>query len=66
MSVRALDNETRKLTEEKIYKICKGIAQANDIEIKINKNVVAPVTMNNDEAVDFASEVAKELFGEKL
>ncbi|EPI0726079.1 M20/M25/M40 family metallo-hydrolase, partial [Campylobacter jejuni] len=32
---------------------------------KINKNVVAPVTMNNDEAVDFASEVAKELFGEK-
>ncbi|HEG3339380.1 TPA: amidohydrolase [Campylobacter jejuni] len=65
MSVRALDNETRKLTEEKIYKICKGITQANDIEIKINKNVVVPVTMNNDEAVDFASEVAKELFGEK-
>ncbi|MFQ6341327.1 M20 aminoacylase family protein [Campylobacter sp. VTCC 70190] len=65
MSVRALDNETRKLIEERIYKICEGIAQANDIKIQIHKNVVAPITMNNDEAVEFASEVAKELFGEE-
>lgn len=65
MSVRALDSESRKLTEEKIHKICKGIADANDMEIQINKNVVAPITINNDEAVDFASEVAKEVFGEE-
>lgn len=65
MSVRALDNETRRLAEERIHKICNGIAEANGIKIHITKTIVAPVTMNNDEAVDFASEVAKELFGEE-
>lgn len=65
ISVRALDDESRKLTEEKIYQISKSVANANDIEIKITKDIVAPVTMNDDEAVDFAREVAKELFGEE-
>ncbi|TKX31189.1 M20 aminoacylase family protein [Campylobacter aviculae] len=65
VSIRALDSETRKLTEEKLRKICQGIADANDVEIKISKEVIAPITINNDEAVEFASEVAKELFGEK-
>lgn len=65
MSVRALDNETRSLVEERINKICKGIAETNDIEIKVGREIVAPVTMNDDMAVDFAAEVAKELFGEE-
>ncbi len=63
LSVRALDDKSRTLTEEKIHQICQGIASANGIEIKITKKVVAPITMNNDEAVEFAQEVAKELFG---
>lgn len=65
VSIRSLDNETRKLTEEKLHKICQGIADANDVEIKISKEIIAPITINNDEAVEFASEVAKEIFGEE-
>ncbi|MBM0637352.1 M20 family metallopeptidase [Campylobacter sp. VicNov18] len=65
MSVRALDEESRRLSEEKIGKICQGIAQANDILIQINKNPVAPLTMNDEHAVEFACEVAKEIFGEE-
>ncbi|AXP08511.1 M20 family metallopeptidase [Campylobacter hepaticus] len=65
MSVRTLDNETRKLTKERIYQICQGIAQANAVEININKSIGAPVTINNDQAVDLAWEVAKEIFGEE-
>lgn len=65
ISIRSLDNETRKLTEEKLHKICQGIADANDVEIKISKEIIAPITINNDEAVEFASEVAKEIFGEE-
>ncbi|TKX33385.1 M20 aminoacylase family protein [Campylobacter taeniopygiae] len=65
VSIRSLDNETRKLTEEKLRKICQGIADANDVEIKISKEIIAPITINNDEAVEFASEVAKEIFGEE-
>ena len=65
MSVRALDNRMRKLTEERINQICEGIASANGIEIKVIKEVVAPITMNDDAAVNFACEVAKELFGEE-
>ncbi|MBZ7941387.1 M20 aminoacylase family protein [Campylobacter molothri] len=65
VSIRSLDNETRKLTEEKLHKICQGIADAHDVEIKISKEIIAPITINNDEAVEFASEVAKEIFGEE-
>lgn len=65
LTARALDEDSRKLVEERLHQICKGIALANEVEIKIEKRVVAPVTMNNDEAVEFAQEVAKELFGEE-
>ncbi len=65
VSVRALDRDTRALTEERIKKICDGIALANDVEISISKYIVAPVTMNDDSAVEFAWEVAREIFGEE-
>ena len=64
LSVRALDEQTRQLTERRVKEICDGFAAIYGVEIKILKDVVAPITINNDEAVDLAQEVAKEIFGE--
>lgn len=65
VGIRTLDNSTRALCEEKLRAICDGIALAHDIKIEITKNALAPALINDDEAVELAQEVAKELFLEE-
>lgn len=66
LSVRTLDSQTRKLTQQRIEQIAQGMALAHEVEIKVNRHEIAPVTMNNAEATAFAQEVAMELFGKDM
>ncbi|WP_120945215.1 MULTISPECIES: M20 aminoacylase family protein [Helicobacter] len=65
LSVRALDTQSQEITARRIEQIAKGIALAQGVEIEINKQAAAPVTMNDPKASAFAQEVAQEIFGKE-
>ena len=64
-TVRTFKNETRDLIEKKIYDTSKGIALANGGDAEIQYYRKYPATINHKNESIFASNVAKELVGEK-
>jgi len=63
-TVRTFKTETRKLIQEKIYSLSKGIALANGGDIEFKYKIGYPPTINTKNESIFAANVAKDLVGE--
>ncbi|SNR61079.1 M20 aminoacylase family protein [Puniceibacterium sediminis] len=63
-TVRTLANENRDLAEERIAKICNGVAEAMGATATVNYVRNYPVMVNSDEQTEFAADVARAVSGD--
>lgn len=63
-TIRTFHPAVEKRVLERFYEVCKGVAMANGVELKIDMEVGYPVTMNNPTCADAVARVARGLFGE--
>lgn len=63
-TLRSTSEKSRRKAHEGIERIANNIAAAHDLEATVKMNLGYPVTVNNAEFVEFASQTVTELFGE--
>ncbi len=64
-TLRSFSEKSRATAKEGIVRIAQGIARAHDVEAAVDLVEGYPVTVNDDKFVGFASDVAKDLLGER-
>lgn len=62
-TIRALDEEVRKMASDRIKAICEATAAMFEAQIEVEIKEGYPVTVNHPEQTAFAAEVAKEVSG---
>lgn len=65
VNVRSLDNAELDFIDKRINEIAKNVAQIFNLKMSIHKAESLKATINNDEAWEFASKVAINVFGEE-
>ncbi len=65
-TVRTFDAGVRATVAEVAERVCRGVAAAHGVEVDVRYETEYPVTVNDDAKVDFALEVAADLFGAEL
>ncbi len=63
-TARSLRAGVRDLLEKRIVEVSEGIAKLYGAKVKVNYSRDYPVVVNNENAVEFASSVAREIAGE--
>jgi len=64
-TLRSFSEKSRATAKDGIVRIAQGIARAHEIEANVDLVEGYPVTVNDGSFVDFASGVARDLFGER-
>ncbi|TCK22537.1 M20 metallopeptidase family protein [Pseudonocardia endophytica] len=64
-TIRSVSQRTAALLPEVIDEVCRGIAAAHGVDVEVDFRDLYPATRNAAEEVDFAREVAAELFSDE-
>lgn len=63
VSLRSVDEETRKLLRDKLHDICTGIAKAHGADIEVDFHEGYPPTVNHPDAIEQAARAAATVVG---
>jgi len=63
-TIRTFDKDVRKMIQKRFTEIVEGIAQAHQVEARIDYDIGYPPTVNDADKTAFAASVAREVAGE--